>query len=328
MRAVQLREFGAASLLYVGSADVPVPKAGEVLLRVKATAVNRADCMQRQGKYPPPKGESEILGLEAAGVVEQPAGAWKVGDRVIALLQGGGYAEQVAVPAPLCMPLPEGMSFVDGACIPEAWLTAFQHLHFTAGVEAKDSVLVHAGASGVGTAAIQLAKMAGAKVVATAGSDEKCNFCTKYGADVVLNYKTLGGKFGTEVREATEGKGVSIILDCVGASYFSENAKAAAVDCRWINYAFLGGSQLPDGTDLRWLFGKRVNLHFSTLRSRSLAYRESLVSSFASKALPGFLDGRLRVVLDSKMPLDEVQKAHERMESNENKGKIVLTVEE
>ncbi|CEM40068.1 unnamed protein product [Vitrella brassicaformis CCMP3155] len=329
MRAVLQKSFGGVEQLFIGEAPKPVLKAGEILMAVKATAVNRADTLQRQGRYPVPKGESEILGLEAAGVVVDKADdvtTFNVNDRVMALLQGGGYAEFAAVPHTTVMPIPNGWDYVKAACVPEVWLTAFQHLHVIANLGEGDSVLVHAGASGVGTAAIQLARLGGASsVIATVSKEEKLDLCKRMGATGLINYKACEGRFSDQVMQMTDNRGCDIILDCIGASYFDENAKACARDARWVLYGLMGGPKVPEA-NLATLLAKRVQLTATTLRSRDLAYRSRLVARFRNEILPHLSSEALQVVHDSTLPLEHVQEAHMRMESNLNAGKIVLTL--
>jgi len=292
--------------------------------------VNRADILQRQGKYPPIPGESDLLGLEVSGVVEDVApdtSGFPVqkGQNVMALLSGGGYAEYVAVDRQLCMAVPEGMSFTSAASIPEAWLTAYQLLRILADCHDGDSVLVHAAASGVGLAAIQLAKAMGAKqIIAVAGDDTKLESCKDIGATDVINYKAISS-LSEEVLRLTKGTGVSIILDPIGASNFEENKRSCDTDARWIYFGSMGGSIIKsDHIDMSPLLRKRVSLLFTTLRSRDINYRRNLVGRFSKEFLPQFTTNKLKAVVDSVFKLQDVQMAHQRMEANKNTGKIVL----
>ena len=325
MQAVLVDAPGGPEHLRLGEHPRPIPAAGELLVRVRATALNRADLMQREGKYPPPEGATPILGLEMAGTVEAVGAdvpAWKEGDRVCALLDGGGYAECVAIPHPMAMPVPDGLSLEEAAAIPEVFLTAFQALHWIGQMEAGDNALIHAGASGVGTAAIQLVRAAGGRPMVTA-SGGKLHRCRALGADVAIDYRQED--FAERVLEATGGHGADVILDFIGAPYFEQNIKTLALDGRLVLLAMLGGSRL-DGLDLRTLFKKRARFFTSTLRSRSRAYKIRLTRAFAQEALPQFADGTLRPVIDQVFDWADVRAAHERMEANQNIGKIVLRV--
>ena len=324
MKAIVLKEHGGAEKLELGSFETPEAADDELLVKVKATALNRADIMQRQGFYPPPKGASPILGLEMAGVVEQ-VGAnradWKVGDRVFGLLPGGGYAEYVSIPAELAMPVPENLSFEEAAAIAEVFLTAYQCLFWLGKLQQHETVLIHAGASGVGTAAIQLVKEAGGRSIITAGSENKLAFCRELGANFAFNYKE--GEFATEVLEATEQQGVDVVLDFVGASYWTQNLKALATDGRWVLIATLGGAKVEQ-VNLGLLLRKRIQFSATTLRARSLNYKIRLTHDFSEFALARFADGRLKPIVDSVFSWEEVSEAHRYMEANKNIGKIVL----
>ncbi|CBZ52144.1 NADPH:quinone reductase and related Zn-dependent oxidoreductases, related [Neospora caninum Liverpool] len=301
--------------LVLGSAAKPTPKKEkkEILIQVKAAGVNRMDLLQKRGKYPPPLGASPILGPEAAGIVASSGNRFREGDRVMALLLGGGYAEYVAVEEGLCMPIPDSLSFAQAAAIPENWLTAYQLLHFVAGV---------------GTALVQLSSLlAIPTVIASAGSDEKLRLCRALGATHVINYRALEGKFAEEVSKATNGDGADLLLDPVGASFMKENAKCCAVDASWVLYGGLGGVKVPE-FDFQPFFAKRIRLLASTLRSQDLSYREMLVKSFEVAVLPKLADGSLKVILDSTYPASEADQAHERLETNANCGKVVLTFDE
>ncbi|XP_004582692.2 quinone oxidoreductase PIG3 [Ochotona princeps] len=328
MLAVHFDQPGGAENLYVKEVARPIPGPGEVLLKVAASALNRADIIQRQGGYPPPPGASSILGLEASGYVAELGpgcqGKWKTGDTAMALLPGGGQAQYVAVPEELLMPIPEGLTLLQAAAIPEAWLTAFQLLHLVGNVQAGDTVLIHAGSSGVGTAAIQLARLAGAIPLVTAGSPQKLQMAEKLGAAVGVNYKEED--FCEAVLKFTQGAGVNLILDCIGSSYWEKNINCLAVDGRWILYGLMGGADV-NGPLLSKLLSKRGSLIASLLRSRNKTYKQALVRAFTERALPHFsTEGpqRLLPVLDSVYPLAAIQEAHKYMETNKNMGKIVL----
>nr|WP_124728619.1 NAD(P)H-quinone oxidoreductase [Staphylospora marina] len=326
MKAVWIERPGSADMLTFK--EVPRPTCGpdEILIRVEAAGINRADLLQREGKYPPPPGASPVLGLEVAGVVES-LGAnvtkWRVGDRVMALLSGGGYARYAAVHQDLVMPVPDGMSPEQAAAIPEAFLTAWQCLFWIGRLSRGETVLIHAGASGVGSAAIQLANKAGAVPVVTAGSDEKLEFCRKLGAKAAVNRRE--DAWEERVLEATGGRGVDVVLDFVGAPYVEKHLKLLGSDGRWVLISLLGGSR-PERFPLAPLLAKRIQLTATTLRARSLDYRSRLVADFIDGALPGFKAGELRPVIDSVFPWEDVRDAHLRMEANLNMGKIVLSV--
>ncbi|NBC86688.1 MAG: zinc-binding dehydrogenase [Bacteroidetes bacterium] len=325
MKAVIVTEPGDPSKMTIGEVPAPEPGVDEVRIRVHATALNRADTFQRRGHYPPPEGESEILGLEMAGIVEETGDGvvdWSEGDRVFALLGGGGYAEEVVVHKDLLMAIPPGMSMTDAAAVPEVFLTAYQALHWLGRLDSATRVLVHAGASGVGTAALQLVRSAGATAIATASAG-KHDVCRKYGADDVVDYRNED--FVEAVDDWTDRRGVDLIIDFIGAPYFQKNVSSLAVDGIIVQLATLGGATV-ESVSLRDLMAKRVHLKASTLRSRSRAYKVRLTEEFAAHALPLFIDGDLEPVIDSVMDWTEVSSAHKRMENNENAGKIVLRV--
>jgi putative PIG3 family NAD(P)H quinone oxidoreductase len=304
--------------------DVPTPRpgAGEVLLRVRAAGVNRADLSQRAGHYPPPPGASEILGLEVAGeVAELGPGVTdvRVGDEVCALLTGGGYAEYAVAPAALLLPIPKGWTLEVAAGLPEVFLTAHLNLFGVAGLRAGEAVLVHGGASGVGTAAIQLARLAGAAVYATAGTDAKVALCRELGA-VAFNYRTVD--FAEAVREHTEG--VEVVLDMVGRDYLARNLALLNTGGRLVVIATLSGSLAE--LELRTLMSKRLSLHGSTLRSRPLAEKAALVADFRARFWSALEAGRLRVVLEQTYDVRDADAAHARMRQNLNSGKLVLRV--
>ena len=326
MKAVLMRGTGGVEVLHIGMHPDPVMKEDEILVRVKATALNRADLLQRRGKHPPPKGVPNILGLEMAGEVVDVGTAcegWAPGDRVCALLPGSGYAERVSIPAGLAMRIPENLSFEEAAAIPEVYLTAYQNLFNVARIAPGETVLIHAGASGVGTAAMQLAREAGATSLVTAGSREKIDRCLALGARAGWNYKE--GAFAPWVAEWTGGRGVDIILDFVGAPYFDQNLQSMATDGRMAVIGTLGGAEV-EKFSLRALMAKRLQITGAGLRSMDTERKIRLTRQFADFALPRFADGRLVPVVDTIFDWREVGKAHERMEANANVGKIVLRV--
>jgi len=325
MRAVRVSKEGDPEHMTIGEVPLPSPGPNEVRVQVHATALNRADTFQRRGHYPPPEGASPILGLEMAGVVEETGERvidWHEGDRVFSLLSGGGYAEQVVVHKDLLMAMPPGLSMRDAAAIPEVFLTAYQALHWLGALQRDHNVLIHAGASGVGTAAIQLTKEAGAHPYITA-SAPKHEVCRDLGAEATIDYESED--FADRIAEITGGDGVNIVLDFIGAPYFHPNVDVLATDGRIVQLATLGGSTVEE-VNLRALMAKRAQLLTSTLRDRSRDYKVQLTQEFASDMLPKFVDGALRPVIDSTYDWTDVADAHRRMENNENAGKIVLEV--
>ncbi len=322
MKAIQFSLPGDPDVLDYGDAPDPQPAANELLVRVRATAVNRADVLQRRGGYAPPPGASPILGLELAGEVVRGAGAWHPGDRVMAVVTGGGYAELAAVPAGVAMPIPKNLSFEQAAAIPEAFLTAFLNLFTIGQLESGRTVLIHAGASGVGTAAIQLARMADAHVIVTAGDEAKLARCRELGAHTTINYKTEG--FADRVLEVTNGRGVDLILELVGASNWEGDMAALTLGGRLLLIGFMGGSK--GSLDLSAIMMKNLTITSTTLRRTPLADKIKLSEGFIHFALPFFENGRLFPVIDTVLPIAEAAEAHRRMERNQNIGKIVLRV--
>ncbi len=317
MKAILVPKPGGPEALEWGDAPDPVPGPGEVVVRVRATAVNRADLLQSQGKYPPPPGASEILGLEAAGEVEGS------GERVFFLLAGGGYAERVAVPRSMLMPIPRALSFADAAAIPEAWFTAYLNLFQEGGLKVGERALVHAAASGVGTAAIQLAKRAGASVVATARSATKCRALLALGADLAVD--TSREEFLSRIEQTFGKESIDLVLDPVGGALFAPNLKCLRRGGRVVIIASMAGPSAE--IDLRMVLAKRLRIIGSTLRSRPLEEKAALTAAFVNDVLPGFSDGSLVPVVDRTFPLAEAADAHRRMAANENVGKIVLVAD-
>ena len=322
MKAILFDHPGPPEVLRYGEAPDPQPGVDELLVRVRATAVNRADLLQRRGGYPPPTGASPILGLELAGEVVSGAGAWQPGDRVMAVVTGGGYAELAAVPAGVAIRIPDRLSFEEAAAIPEAFLTAYLNLFTLGRLESGETVLIHAGASGVGTAAIQLARAAGARVLVTAGSEQKLALCRELGAEVTINYKQES--FPDRVHEATAGQGANLVLDFVGAPYWEGNMAALARGGRLMIIGFLGGSR--GQLDLGPILAKSLTVAGTALRRTPLPQKSALAQAFAAFALPRFESGELRPVIDSVYPLEQASEAHRAMEANRNAGKIVLRV--
>ncbi|MEW6338936.1 MAG: NAD(P)H-quinone oxidoreductase [Acidobacteriota bacterium] len=325
MRAALFDRPGDETVLRLGEAPVPVPGPGEVRISVAATALNRADLLQRQGKYPPPPGASAILGLECAGVVSalgEGVRTLGVGDRVMALLAGGGYAEETVAPAGCCLPVPGNLSLVEAAAVPEAFLTVHLTVFRLAGLRPGETLLVHGGGSGIGTAAIQMARAAGARVLVTAGSVEKCRRCEALGAERAIDYRA--GDFAPVARDVTGGRGVDVVLDSIGAPYLGPNLEALAPGGRLVVIATMGGHR--GELDLARLMRLRASVIGSTLRSRSVEEKAALVEEFSRRFLPMFCDGRLRPVIDRVLPLEAVARAHRTMAASEHFGKIVLAV--
>lgn len=318
MRAVTI----SGANLVVSEVPAPELRLGEVMLEVYATALNRADLSQAAGNYPPPRGESVILGLEAAGVVVEAPGAPElVGRSACALLTGGGYAERVAVPAGMLMPVPPGWTYLQAAALPEATLTAYLNLFLEARLVAGERVLVHGGASGVGLAAIRLAKLAGCTVYATAGGANKVAACHERGADLALDRH--GAPFDDAIRRHGGGAGVDVILDMVGGPYFAANLDLLAVGGRIVFIAALGGREVS--IDIRTLMAKRAHLIGSTLRGRPLAEKMRILRAFTEE-FGSVVGSDLLPVIDSEYDLEQVTEAHDRMRRNENIGKIALRV--
>lgn len=312
----------------LGWEDVPAPEldSDDVLVDVKATAVNRADLLQAQGLYPPPPGVTDILGLEIAGVISAVGAgvkAWKIGDRILALVPGGGYAEQAVVHHQLLLPLPPDWSFGQGAAIPEVWLTAFLNLFIEGGLQPGERVLLHAGGSGVGTAGIQMAHAHGAEVFVTAGAEPKLAACRGFGADLAINYKQQD--FLTEVRKATQEKGIDLILDPVGGEYLERNLEALAENGRLVNIGLLGGAGAEMNMGL--VLGKSLRIIGSRLRSRPLAEKIDLTRQFQKRFWPLLESGELQPVIDTNFPIQRAQDAHAYVRQNRNTGKVVLEVE-
>jgi putative PIG3 family NAD(P)H quinone oxidoreductase len=323
MKAILMDEPGGPEVLYYGDAPDPQPGADELLVRVRATALNRADLLQRRGGYAPPPGASPMLGLEVAGDIVQAAGDWQVGDRVMAVVTGGGYAEQAVVPAGMAMPIPQAFTYEQAAAIPEAFLTAYLNLFTLGRLQAGETVLIHVGASGVGTAAIQLAREAGARVFATAGTEEKCEFCRELGAKLVILYKQES--FRERVLASTDSRGVDVILDFVGAPYWNDNLAALAVGGRLLLIGFLGGTK--GELDLGLILPKSLTISGTTLRRMPLPQKIALTKAVAEFVLPRFERDQLRPVIDRVYSLQEAAIAHRYMATNTNIGKIILRVD-
>jgi NADPH2:quinone reductase len=325
MTAISISEPGGPEVLKPVEMPVPTPGAKEILIRVEAAGVNRPDVLQRKGAYPPPPGASEIPGLEVAGeVVAVGEGAERVrtGDRVTALVTGGGYAQYCVAHEAAALPFPRGFDAIRAAALPETFFTVWHNLFYRGGLVRGETLLVHGGSSGIGTTAIQIAKAFGATVFTTAGSAEKCAACEGLGADVAINYREED--FVAVVKEKTDGRGVDIILDMVGGDYFQKNIYCAAEDGRIHQIAFLQGSKAT--VDFNRLMRKRITLTGSTLRPRTSEVKAQLARALEDKVWPLLSDGEVKPVIDSTFALEKAAEAHARMESNVHIGKIILTL--
>jgi NADPH2:quinone reductase len=304
---------------------VPAPGDGEVLVKVAAAGVNRPDVEQRKGTYPPPPGASDIPGLEIAGTVAAlgpGAGGIRVGDAVCALVSGGGYAEYCTAPAAQCLPVPKGVDMVQAASLPETFFTVWQNVFDRARLKGGETILIHGGSSGIGTTAIQMAKVMGARVLATAGSDEKCKACVALGAERAINYNTED--FAEVVLAETKKKGADVILDMVGGKYFERNVAVLAIEGRLSVIALLGGRDAK--LDLALLLRKRLTVVGSVLRARPIAEKGAVAESLRREIWPLISAGKIKPVIDSTFPLADAAKAHARMETSAHVGKIVLKV--
>lgn len=325
MTAIEITQAGGPLVLKPAKVTVPVPKDGEVLVRVVAAGVNRPDVLQRKGTYAPPADASPLPGLEISGEVVAlgvNAKRFKLGDKVMALTAGGGYAQYCAVDEGSVLPVPTSLTMTEAAAIPETFFTVWHNVFERGGLKAGETLLIHGGSSGIGTTAIQLANQFGAYVIVTAGSDEKCEACLSLGADRAINYKTHD--FVAEIKEATSGKGVDVILDMVGGDYVAKNYEVAAVDGRIVQIAFLNGARTE--ADFSKLMMKRLTHTGSTLRPRSLEFKAGIARALESKVWPLLADRTVVPVIDRIFPLIEAWRAHERMEEGSHVGKIVLDV--
>jgi tumor protein p53-inducible protein 3 len=325
MKAVAVRRPGGPEVLELGEMPDPIPGEGEILVRNRATALNRADILQRKGLYPPPPGASSILGLECAGEVEEVGrgvSGFRPGDRVFALLAGGGYAEKAAIPAEVAMRIPPALDFELAAAVPEAFMTAYDNLVNHGRIAKGGWALVHGGGSGVGTAAIQLLRRRGVHTIVTVGSEEKEKRCLLLGADAAINYREE--IFVDRVREITGKRGVDVVLDIVGASYLEANLRSLALEGRLVIIAAQGGIQ--GEVNLGLMLAKRLSILTTTLRSRSVPYKAKLARQIETDVLPGLADGSIHPVIDRVFDLAHAADAHRLMESSAHFGKIVLRI--
>lgn len=326
MKAVLLSGVGGRDVLKVGEADKPSPAEGQALIKVKATSVNRADIVQRQGNYPPPKGESEILGLEVAGVIDAlgpGVSGWKVGERVMCLVGGGGYAEYAVAYASHLIRIPDSMSFEQAACVCETYITAFLNIFLIGEFKDGQAILLHGGGGGVNTAGIQLCKVLTpkSKIVVTA-SPKKVERVKALGADLVINYKEKD--FAEEIRAYTDKRGVDLILDHIGADYLAGNQKALATGGALIIIGVTSG--IKSELNLGLLLVKRQRVIGSVIRARSVKDKAEITAAFTKTVMPKFADGTLKPIVDRTLPLDDVAEAHRLMEESQHFGKIVLSV--
>ncbi len=327
MQAVEIREPGAPEVLRLAERPQPQPGAGEVLVRVAASGVNRPDVMQRKGLYPPPPGASDLPGLEVAGeVVAGDAAAMaqaglKVGDRVCALVAGGGYAQYCVAPVGQCLPLPRGLSEVEAAGLPETFFTVWSNVFDRGALKSGETLLVQGGTSGIGVTAIQMAKALGATVIATAGSDDKCAACLALGADHAINYRTQD--FSAEALRLTGGRGVDVILDMVAGDYVAREVDCLAEDGRLVIIALQGG--VKSGFNAAKVLTRRLTVTGSTLRPRPLAFKATIAAALRAKVWPLIESGAIRPVVHARFPAAEAAQAHALMESSQHVGKIVLT---
>lgn len=324
MRAITIASPGGPDVLQIASVPDPIPVAGEVLINITASGVNRADLMQRQGHYPPPPGAPPYLGLECSGQIAgmgDDVTIWRIGDEVCALLSGGGYAEQVAVPAGQVLAVPGGVSVIDAAALPEVACTVHANLVTLAGLRAGQTLLVHGGASGIGTMAIQLGRALGARVACTAGSRDKLDFCRELGAELAISYRDED--FVTAITEFTGGNGADVILDIMGASYLQRNVTALAIGGHLVVIGTLGGARAE--LDLGALMRKRASVHSTSLRARPSAEKAAIVADVRDQVWPLIGNGSIRPVIDTVFPLAQASSAHRRMEAGDHIGKILLS---
>jgi len=325
MTAIEIREPGPPEMLTSVRRALPIPDADEVLIKVSAAGVNRPDCLQRRGLYPPPPGASDLPGLEIAGVVVATGNnvaSLGTGDKVCALLSGGGYAEFCTAPAPQCLPIPAGLNWVQAAALPETFFTVWTNVFERGRLARGECILIHGGASGIGTTAIQLAKLFGARVFATAGNDEKCRLCETLGAELAVNYNEEN--FHEAIKMATDGRGVDIILDIVGGTHFDNNIKLLNPDGRLVIIGLLGGSKAT--INLGRILTGRLTVTGSTLRNRSVETKARIADALRQQVWPELAAGRIAPVIQATFPLAEATRAHELIEGNQAMGKLVLLV--
>jgi NADPH2:quinone reductase len=326
MQAITITQPGGPEVLQITERPIPQPQPGEVLIKVAAAGINRPDVAQRKGLYAPPPGAPDILGLEVAGTITALGESVKhrqIGDTVCALVSGGGYAQYCTAPEGQCLPIPQGLSFAEAASLPETYFTVWSNLFDRAKLTKGETLLVHGGTSGIGVAAIQMAKAMGCDVYITAGSDEKCKFCVQLGATRAINYKTEN--FAQVIKDATQGKGVNVILDMVGGDYTPDNVRSLAFDGRLVIISALKGKE---GTlDLNLITHKRLTITGSALRARDTTFKSAIAQNLQQCIWPLLASGQIKPIVYKTFPLAQVADAHRLMESSEHIGKIVLTME-
>lgn len=324
MKAIEIKEPGGPEVLIVTERDKPVPNAGEVLIAVKAAGVNRPDVVQRKGLYPPPPGASDIPGLEVAGVIEAVGNdveGLSVGQSVCALVPGGGYAAYCVAPMQTCLPVPDGLSFVEAAALPETYFTVWSNVFDRGALKSGESILIHGGSSGIGSTAIQLAKAYGTTVITTVGNAEKADFCKQLGADLVINYREQD--FAKEVSDFAPS-GVNVVLDMVGGDYIEKNIGCMAPDGRHVSIAFLSGPQVS--MNMLPVMLKRLTLTGSTLRPRDNDFKGAIAANLQKHVWPLLVSGKVRPVIDTILPVEKASDAHALMESSKHMGKIALEI--
>jgi len=324
VKAIIITQPGGPEVLQIAERPTPAYSADEVLIKVIAAGINRPDVAQRKGHYPPPPGASDIPGLEIAGIVEE-AGTnvkrWKKGDKVCALVTGGGYAGYCNVPQGQCLPIPGNLTFIEAASLPETFFTVWSNVFDRGALKRGESLLVHGGSSGIGVAAIQMAKALGSKVYVTAGTDEKCRFCEQLGADKAINYKTED--FAEVIKQINNGKGVDVILDMVGGDYTPKNIESLAEDGRLVIINMMMGKDVK--VDLGQVMRKRLVITGSTLRSRDVAFKSQIAQNLEKTIWPLLASGKIKAVINKVFPAQQASEAHKLMESSEHAGKIVLS---
>jgi len=325
MKAIIITQPGAPEVLQTQDRPIPQLKPGEVLIKVAAVGVNRPDVAQRKGNYPPPAGAStEIPGLEIAGTiteVSREVTRWKVGDKLCALVIGAGYAEYCAVPAGQCLPIPPNLSMIEAASLPETFFTVWSNVFDRGGLQKGESLLVHGGSSGIGVAAIQMAKALGNTVYVTAGSDKKCTFCESLGAYKAINYKTES--FKEAINQITDGKGVNVILDMIGGDYTPPNLQCLAEEGRLVMINSMKGKDVT--VDLAIVMRKRINITGSMLRGRDIAFKSAIAQNLEQHIWPFLVSGQIKPIIYRTFPAEQAAEAHKLLESSEHMGKIVLT---
>ena len=322
MTVIEIKGAGDPEVLQVKQRSIPIPRQGEVLIKLAYAGINRPDVLQRSGSYNPPKGASDLPGLEGAGIISAIGSGvfeWKVGDEVCALLPGGGYAEYAVTPSPHCLPIPKGLSLKEAACLPETFFTVYSNIFQRGGLKAGEKFLVHGGSSGIGTTAIQMAHLFGARVFATAGSEKKCQVCKDLGAERVINYHN---EIFEDVLQVYGG--VDVILDMVGGTYIQRNLKSLADDGRLVQIAFLESAKAD--LNLIQMMTRRLSITGSTLRPQNDLVKQRIAEGLQKHIWPHLASGRIAPIIDSEFPLAEAARAHTRMETSEHIGKIVLKI--